>query len=291
MALKKPAFENEPTNNATDAAADTGADTAVMERSTPSNANPAADAAETPVAAATEAPAAASTAPAIVKAVNTAVGAVNDAAAKAKAFQKEFDAMRGASDFSFGNYRTFKGNQGTISESGGDKADLGRWAQVRLISWDEHFEVSPGEQSASTKDFVAYSKDGKVIDSAIGEDVKEWVGRSVAEYVEYLRSEEDFKNAKCRRFIDVAGALLTCENGDDSPLGTVIQITLAESSIPSFSRYQQELNDKARCVAMGIPGFKLPDDPFTFYFIREAAEKGTNKWTKLKISGTLPAKI
>lgn len=285
MALKKPAFEAEPTTAAAE-----GTDTAVLERSTPSDAPAAAEAAA-PAAAPSEAPATTTTAPAIVKSVNTAVGAVNDAAARAKAFQKEVEAMKGASDFAFGNYRVFKGNNGTIIESNGDKADLGRWAQVRMISWDEHFEISPGEQSASTKDFVAYSKDGKIIDSVIGDELKAWAGKPVGEYVKYLQEAEDFSSAKCRRFVDVGGALLSCENGDEGPLGTVIQITLSESSIPAFSRYQQELNDKARCVAMGIPGFKLPEDPFTLFFVRELASKGNNNWTKLKILGALPAKI
>lgn len=290
MALKKPQFEQEPTTNA--AAAEADADTAVLERDQPSKDNE--QAAETAVkeaAAPAAAPAAAAAVPAVVQAQSTSIGALNDAAAKAKAFQKEFDSMKGASDFSYGNYRVFKGNQGTISESSGDKTDLGRWLQMRMLSWAEHYEVSPGEQGASTKDFVAYSLDGKVIDSVIGDERKSWVGKSVADYLKDLQEEEGFDKAKCRRFVDVAGALLSCENGEDGPVGTVIQVTLSESSIPSFSRYQQELNDRARCVAMGIPGFKLPEDPFTFFFIREAASKGTNNWTKLKISSALPAKI
>lgn len=301
MALKKPQFEQEPTTNA---AAEEGGDTAVLEREAPvereeraAQAARPAKQAEAPesVAASEKATAQeernAPAGTALVKAATTAVGAVNDAAAKAKAFQKEVDAMKGASDFSYGNYRVFKGNNGTIAETGGEEADLGRWAQVRMISWDDHFEISPGEQSASTKDFVAYSKDGKIIDSVIGEDLKSWIGKSVPDYVNYLQEEEEFKNAKARRFVDVGGALLACENGDDAPLGTVVQITLSESSIPAFSRYQQELNDKARCVSMGIPGFALPEDPYTLFFIRELASKGNNKWTKLRISGALPAKL
>lgn len=289
MALRKPTFEQEPTNTVATADADGAADTAVLENASEDRA--AAEPAAAPAAAPASAPAAASTSTELVKAPSGTVAAVNDAAKRAKEFQKEVEAMKGASDFSFGNYRVFKGNNGTIIESSGDKADLGRWAQVRMISWDDHYEVSPGEQSASTKDFVAYSKDGKTIDSVIGDELKGWAGKSVAEYVQYLQKEEDFDSAKCRRFVDVGGALLACENGEDGPLGTVIQITLSESSIPAFSRYQQELNDKARCVAMGIPGFKLPDDPFTLFFVRELASKGNNNWTKLKILGALPAKI
>lgn len=226
---------------------------------------------------------------AIAKASSTAA-AVNEAAARAKQFQKDLDAMRGANDFSFGNYRVFKAAQGEIQESGGEEESLGKWAKVRLIGWDNHFEVSPGEQGASTKDFVAYSKDGKIIDSVIGEELKSWVGKAVSDYLNYLRDEEDFDKAKCREFIDTACALLGSESSD-GPVGSVAQITLSESSILAFNKYQQALKDQARCVELGLPGFALPDDPFTFYYVREQAQKGDNKWTKLKIVAELPAKI
>ena len=42
---------------------------------------------------------------------------------------------------------------------------------------------------------------------------------------------------------------------------------------------------------MGLPGFTVPEDPFTFYYLREAASKGNQNWTKLKIVAELPAKI
>jgi len=247
--------------------------------------------AQAPAEAAAHADAAAKVAAttAIAAASSTSV-AVADAAAKAKQFQREVQDMKGASDFTYGNFRVFKGNNGEISESGGDEDSLGRWAQVRLLSWDDHYEISPGEQGASTKDFVAYSKGGEVIDSVIGEELKQWVGKPVREYLEYLKNEEEFANAKTRRFIDTACALLGTDSGD-GPIGEVIQVTLSESSIPAFSRYQEELKNKARCVAMGLPGFKLPEDPFTFFFIREVTSKGDNRWTKLRISASLPAKL
>lgn len=226
---------------------------------------------------------------ATAQATSTAVS-LADAAARAKAFQREVQDMKGASDFAYGNYRVFKGNNGEIAETGGDQAVLGRWAKVRLLSWDDHFEISPGDKGASTKDFVAYSKDGKTVDSVIGEELKSWVGKSVAEYVDYLRVTEEFPKTKNRRFIDLAVALLSTDNGD-GPIGKVIQVTLSESSIQAFSRYQQDLQDTARCVAMGLPGFQLPEDPFTFFLIREVAKKGDDKWTKLKIEANLPVKI
>jgi hypothetical protein len=268
---QKPAFEQEPEGDVATAQKPAAA----------------AESQETASAPAAEAAAAAATTTAITKAQGTAVS-VEEAAKRAKEFQKEVDAMKGASDFSYGNYDVYKGNNGEIV-CGEDS--LGRWAQVRMLSWGEHFEVSPGEKSASSKDFVAYSADGKTIDSVIGEEQREWEGKPVADYLTYLRETEDFDKADCRRFIDIGAALLGAENAEDAPIGTVIQITLSQSSIPAFSKYQEDLKNAARCVAMGLPGFKLPDDPFTFFFVRELAAKGDNKWTKLKIVSTLPNKI
>jgi hypothetical protein len=291
MALKKPTFEQEP---AVATATAEHEETTVNLKAEPETLNETKTmtteaATQTTATAHVEAAAQSAAKEVIVRASNTAV-AVADAAAKAKEFQREVTAMKGASDFSYGNYRVFKGNNGEIAESSGEQDSLGRWAKVRMLSWDDHHEVSPGESGAGTKDFVAYSKDGKTIDSVIGEELKSWVGSPVSEYVDYLKKEEEFANTKTRRFIDIAAALMATDSGD-GPIGKVIQITLSESSIPAFSRYQQDLQDTARCVAMGLPGFSLPDDPFTFFFIREVASKGTNKWTKLRIESSLPAKL
>lgn len=289
MALKKTnaAFEQESTadEQATTQVEAQTVDTAVVENPAEVEA-PRSEPAQEAAAAKTTA----SVAIAVASNTSSTAVAVADAAAKAKEFQREVNAMKGASDFSYGNFRTFKGNNGEISESGGDQATLGRWAKVRLLSWDEHHEVSPGEQSDSSKSFVAYSKDGKTIDSVIGDEQKAWVGKSVAEYLDYLRTKEEFTNAGSRRFVDMACALMAAED-EDAPIGEVIQVTLSQSSIPAFSKYQEQLTNKARCVAMGLPGFTLPIDPFTFFLVREVAKKGENRWTKLKIESTLPAKL
>lgn len=291
MALKKTnaAFEQETADT-------TVADGAAAEQAATTSA-PVADApaeVEAPRSEAVQEAAAAKTTAtvAIAAASNTSstAVAVAEAATKAKEFQREINAMQGASDFSYGNFRVFKGNNGEIAESGGDQATLGRWAKVRLMAWDSHHEVSPGEQSESSKSFVAYSKDGKTIDSVIGEEQKAWIGRAVTDYLEYLRTKEEFTNAGSRRFVDMACALMAAED-EDAPIGEVIQVTLSQSSIPAFSKYQEQLTNKARCVAMGLPGFTLPSDPFTFFLVREVAKKNENKWTKLKIESTLPAKL
>jgi len=138
---------------------------------------------------------------------------------------------------------------------------------------------------------VAYSNDGTVVSHVIGESQRAWVGRSVDDYIEHLRKDEEFASPKKRRCIDMAVWLLATES-NDGPINTTIQITLPPSSVTAFSNYQSQLLNQARAVAMGLPGAKMVDTPFQFYLIREAASKGTEmKWNKLRISQTLPAKI
>ena len=224
---------------------------------------------------------------------STAVSTMSrdEIARQAKAFQRELDEMKGAADFSFGNYEVYKGSNGEIAKTGsGDGVSLGRWAKIRLLAWDFHTEISPGSQDKNSKDFVAYSKEGRIVDHVIGEELKSWVGKSVDEYVNYLRTTEGFDKASSKRFVDLSAALLGTDSGD-GPVGTVIQITLSPSSIPSFTKYQQALKDQARCAAMGLPGFSVPEDPFNFFVIREVVSANNNRWTKLNFAAQLPAKI
>ena len=210
-------------------------------------------------------------------------------AAQAKAFQAEFSAMENALDTSYDVMPMFKANQGKIGETSGDKRKLGRWAKVQLIGWSRRLEISPGEQGKQYKDYVAYSKDTKTIDSVFGEDFKVWIGSPVQEYLNFLKKEEELSKASSRLFVDCAVAVLGSET--DECIGEVVNISLSSSSIRSFEKYQNELNAKARCAAMGIKGFDLPDNPFQFYFITEDATNGNNEWTRIRISSDLPSKF
>ena len=267
MALKKPASrpadEQEPSTTETGAAV--------------------ADRAEDGAAAA-----AAEATTAVATAAATSV-AVNDVLNKAREFKKEVEAMYNGADFSYGSHRVFKAKDGVIKEMNGEKLVLGKWVKARLLAWGRHFEVSPGEEGASSSAFVAYSADGETIDNVIGEEQKSWEGKNVKEYLEYLRTTEEFDKASVREFIDTEVAVLGSEEEPD--FTGVIQITLSSSSIPAFRKYQTDLEATAKCVAMNLPGYKLPEDPFTIFFLREPAEKGKNSWTKIRLSATLPAKF
>lgn len=268
MALVKktqPVFEQEP------------GDTTVAER--PAEAQQTAPAQADPVAATTTALAKASTSSLTVQA----------AADEAKRFKREVEEMKGNSNFDYGIKDTFKADGGSIAQMGqGKDLKLGTWVKVRLTAWDYSYQVSPGGEGASTKDFVAYSKGGKTIDSVIGSEQQAWVGSTVQDYVDHLIKVEEFPGAKVRTFIDTACYLLATEN-NKGPIGKTVQIVLSKTSMTSFSRYQAELEDNAMAVQMGLPGAKLPEDPHTFYFVVERVSDGKGKkWDKLKISATMP---
>lgn len=278
MALKKANFEevtNEMTNTVEGVETTTAADVLAANDTVVEKAEPVA------------APAA--TVPA-VRTTSTSLATKNEAAEQAKEFARQIAQTQGG-DFSFGTYRVFKGNNGEVCEMSGEKASCGRWAKVHMLNWDFHYEVSPGTDDKSSKSFVAYSRDGITIDSVIGEEQRaDWEGGPVREYVDYLRTEEDFSKADVRQFVDMACALLGTDSGD-GPVGTVIQVTLSSSSIPNFKRYVKALEESARCVAMGLPGFTMPENPMQFFLVREAASKDNLKWTKLAFYSSLPAKI
>ena len=274
MALKKttpaadvasttPAFEDESTTQ-----------TAVeVQAEAPAAATPAKD----PTVAATTA---------IATASSTGAVTVNAAAAAAN-FKKELEEMQGAFDFSYGNFPIFKGSNGAIAEMGNGKTrTMGRWAKVRMMGWDDSYQISPGEDGSRTKDFVAFSKDGITIDSVIGEEQRHFVGRPVTEYVTYLKNEEKFTKAASSRYINIACYVLEAEKPGFE--NESVQVTLSQSSIPAFQTYQQQLKMQARAAAMNLPGATMSDDPFTFYFGTEDASKGSNRWTKLKISAKKP---
>lgn len=224
----------------------------------------------------------------IAKAAATSLS-TSDAAQAAKNFKKEIEAMQDAADFSWGSMRQFKAMNGTIRESGGDKLDLGRWVKVQMLAWGRSWQITPGTDGKDSTQFVAFSKDGKIIDHILGEEQKSWEGKGVDEYLAYLQKEEEFDRAAKREFIDTQCAVLSSEEEPD--FNEIVQITLSSSSIPAFRSYQTSLEAKAKCVAMGLPNFKLPENPMQFFFLREAASKGSNSWTRLRIVTDLPAKI
>ena len=257
---------------------------------TSANAAPAAatPAATTPTvatpAAATPAAEAANPAPVAVRPANAVVVSTTSAAA---AFKAEVEAMKGAIDFSFGNYPSFKPAGGKL-KCKEPVASLGSWVRGTMIGWNNRVQVSPGE--GKPKDLVAYSDDCVTISKVIGEAGADWEGRPVAEYLLHLRGDQGCNLAKASTYVDVAFAVAECESNLKEFIGEVVQIVLSPSSATGFTSYQSKLTATAICVEKRLPGFKLPEDPFNFYFQVEDAVKGDKEWQKLKVLAKLPTK-
>lgn len=232
------------------------------------------------------APAAAPAAVEVVAPKTTAVVPSNKAAASK--FAQEVEAMKGDADFSYGIRPTFKAINGVIKGTGDNTASMGVWIHGTMIAWNDRIQISPGVDTDNAKLCVAYSQDHVTIDNVIGVDkYGSWVGRKVADYVEFLK-ESDFPKAAASRFIDIAFAVRDAEKqAGKAMVGEVITVSLSKSSIPSFSQYQDKLNMAAKMIERGIPGIVLPEDPFTFYMTAEAASKDGRDWTKIKVSDKL----
>lgn len=251
-----------------------------------------------PSAPANESPARPITAAAANPAVSTAVPAapantlalITMPPPDASGFAAKVMSMKGAADFSWGNYKVFKAtNNGSIRASD-DKTSLGRWVKVTMLAWDDHFEVSPNSKAEKSKDALAFSKDGRTIDRVLGDEFADWIGRPPAEYVKFLQTEHGYETANFRRFIDISCVVHEAES-EDVFNGEIVQITLTQSSIPSFSQYQEQLKQKAVAVASGVVGVKVPADPFTFYLMAIAASANGNDWVKLQVVNKLPTKF
>ena len=237
--------------------------------------------------AAESAPAApAASAPAAI-AVRPANAVVASTASAVQAFKDQVAAMKDAVDLSFGNFPTFKPSGGKL-KCKEPVASLGAWARGMMTGWSDRVQVSPGD--GKPKDLVAYADDCVTISKVIGDAGAEWVGRTVAEYVQHLRVNLGCNLAKAAIYVDVAFALSECESGNTDFVGETVQITLSPSSAKGFKSYQAKLDAAAICVEKGYPGFKLPENPFNFYFAVESASKGDKEWEKLLVLAKLPTK-
>lgn len=114
-----------------------------------------------------------------------------------------------------------------------DNKPLGREIKMELLSWQDNFVISPGDDK-SPKDLVKYSDDGRTCSD----------GTPVAEHLAYLRSLGLTKAALKERTVIVA----SLESAPEAPdlVDRVIQIDLSPQSRASFSDYRLVAMNKQR---------------------------------------------
>ncbi|MDI1360636.1 hypothetical protein [Methylotenera sp.] len=166
---------------------------------------------------------------AIAKAQNTAVGAV---APKFQTVLSEFENALPIIDF--GVIPRLKGSNGQIMD--GDNASLGNNVQITLVSFNDQFVLTPGEDSDEATKLVRYSSDGVTIDAT---------GQSVAEYINYLVVTEGYKDASVKHYLEVIGILNTAAEGQKH-LGDMVQLSLSPQSRKAFDGYRIQRSVKVR---------------------------------------------
>jgi len=217
---------------------------------------------------------------------------ISDATRRAQAFKKELEEMRDAVSFGHGVLPAFKATNGAIRETGSGTRSFGAWVQGRLMGYSPFWQVSPGGSESKLKGFVAFSNDGKIIDSVVGDGVERtYVGKTVAEYLDYLHKTEGLSDAGCKPYMNLAIYVVGSDKGEAAGLasGEVVNIVLSKTSMTSFTAYEEKLKLAARAAAMGLPTKAISEDPFMLRFEAEVANNNKGQsWTKLTIE---PARV
>jgi hypothetical protein len=117
-------------------------------------------------------------------------------------------------------------NNGQFLDKGDNNKPMGAEIQLRLMSWQASWQVSPGRDDEESKQFVRYSDDGLV--TTKGEDINE--------YLHNLRTKLGLTNAKLDHRVRILGELVGAEK--DSRLeGKLVQIDLSKTSKDEFDKY------------------------------------------------------
>lgn len=157
---------------------------------------------------------------------------------------------------------------GTGTIDNGDGKSVGTWIKLTLMSFQDTYEVVPGDQSDEAKKLVRYSEDGVHLRES---------GTTVAQYLDELR-EQGYDKAALKHKNILVGILDETEKDSDL-VGEVIQISLSPQSRKTFERYRLTRTAKVnmgRATAEGSEAIKIT---------AEGKQFGKNKFTQLTVTG------
>lgn len=164
----------------------------------------------------------------------------------------------------FGVLPRLVGSNGQVMD--GDKKMLGTFVEGQLISWNNTFVVSPGDDTPEAKEAVRYSKDGQTIDGT---------GESVAAYLKKLREVDGYDEAAVKQYCELVVLLSKSEKPSDH-VGNMVVISLSPQSRKLFEGYRYQESVKValkKRSAEGIEQIKVST---------EVKSQGQNTFTLLK---------
>lgn len=174
-------------------------------------------------------------------------------------------------ELEFGTLPRLIGAQGGVTAklTSNKTIELGKSVEMTLLSFNDRFTVSPGDDSDEAKKLVRYSRDGVTIESS---------GESVAAYLENLRTVEGFTEASCKKYVSLVGILETVSDKDGEQLiGSMVEAQLSPQGVTDFKGYRLQKSVK---IARGAQSAEGADR------VTVAADKrsGNGKnWTVLQV--------
>lgn len=179
---------------------------------------------------------------AVAKAKNTAVGAVGKFETVLSNLENALPAV------DFGVLPRLKGSNGLILD--GDNAKLGNEITITLISFNDQYVVTPGEDDDEATKLVKYSTDGVTIDAT---------GQMVADYIHQLKTVDGYENAESKHYVELIG-ILNSSAIESEHKDNMVQISLSPQSRKAFEAYriQQSVKVKmGRIEAAGTEEIKI----------------------------------
>lgn len=163
------------------------------------------------------------------------------------------------------------GSSGRLRD--GEKQGYGEWVDLTLLSYKDYWVATPGDDGAEAKEYVRYSDDGVTLN----ED-----GRSIEQYLEYLRSLGYTKAAK-KEYTSLVGILEGAEKFEKDAkdnLGAMVEVSLSPMSRKSWQAYQLQRSVQ---VARGT---KPAEGSDRIRVSARAESKGDRDFTLLKVLAT-----
>lgn len=173
--------------------------------------------------------------------------------------------LKNALTVDYNTLAQIKATQGNLMERE-TNANMGDWLIADIMSWQDSFVVSPGDDKAP-KELVKYSNDGTTCND----------GTSVADALADLRSAGWLKAKLNQRAVVVLAVYSTAKDSDKFA-GTLMQLDLAPTSRTQWQRYCAN-------TAFGLKLGKLkPEQVTKVKLTTRIAMNGTNAYTVVDFS-------
>ena len=167
------------------------------------------------------------------------------ASARYKPAFEDFKNQIDPSTLDFDTFPRMKVGLGGFSDD--KQVEFGKRIVLRLMSWNERWTVTAGEDNDEANALVRFSLDGKTIDGT---------GELVADYIKNLKEVEGYTKAESKKYYAIYGFLVAgCAEGEKTLVGIdpasqpIISVQVPPRSVSQFTRLQIEQGVK---VSQGV---------------------------------------